>query len=125
MCRMPAVKSPIMNNQNKIPTGKIAAQLIIVITAIMLAALAIRMISHLPEVSFDSNPRQVMGTFARVIVVAANEQGLDIYRTFVGEYATSMEMAGGSITLVKLDEELISLLDAPAYSPFLPQWPKS
>ena len=34
--------------------------------------------------------------------------------TFVGPYMTSLEMAGCSITLLKLDEELTDLLDAPA-----------
>jgi dihydroxyacetone kinase-like protein len=36
------------------------------------------------------------------------------HRVFVGEYMTSLEMAGLSITAMKLDEELSSLLDAPA-----------
>lgn len=44
-----------------------------------------------------------------------------ILRVFIGEFATSMEMAGASISLLKLDDELLTLLDAPAYSPFLPQ----
>ena len=48
--------------------------------------------------------------------------GVNIYRCYVGEYATSMEMAGASISLLKLDEDLKQLLDAPAHSPFLPQW---
>ena len=50
-----------------------------------------------------------------------SSEGIDIYRTFIGEYATSMEMAGCSITLIKLDGKLRDLLDAPAYSPFLLQ----
>jgi dihydroxyacetone kinase-like protein len=41
------------------------------------------------------------------------EKGINIYKTFVGEYMTSLEMAGVSITLLKLDEELKELLDAP------------
>lgn len=49
-------------------------------------------------------------------------EGLEIHRTFIGEYATSMEMAGCSITVLRLDEELQQLLDAPAHSPFLLQW---
>jgi len=53
------------------------------------------------------------------------EQGIVVHRSFVGEYATSMEMAGASITLFRLDDELTDLLDAPAYSPFLLQWPRS
>ena len=40
-----------------------------------------------------------------------------IKRSFVGEYVTSLEMAGASITLLRLDDELLELLDAPAYCP--------
>lgn len=43
-------------------------------------------------------------------------------RAFVGEYATSMEMKGCSITLLRLDSELNELLDLPSYTPFLPCW---
>jgi dihydroxyacetone kinase DhaK subunit len=44
-----------------------------------------------------------------------------IHRAYVGEFATSMEMAGASLTLFRLDDELIPLLDAPAHSPFFTQ----
>lgn len=47
---------------------------------------------------------------------------ISVYRCYVGEYATSMEMSGCSISLLKLDEELKQLLNLPAFSPFLPQW---
>jgi dihydroxyacetone kinase-like protein len=40
-----------------------------------------------------------------------------IYKTFVGNYMTSLEMAGCSITLLKLDNELKVLLDAPCDTP--------
>jgi phosphoenolpyruvate---glycerone phosphotransferase subunit DhaK len=49
-------------------------------------------------------------------------EGIKVYRTYVGEYATSMEMAGASLSLLKLDDELKRLLLAPAFSPFLLQW---
>jgi dihydroxyacetone kinase len=52
-------------------------------------------------------------------VLAAH--GLRIHRCCVGEYATSMEMAGCSLSLLRLDGELKALLDAPARSPFLLQ----
>lgn len=42
------------------------------------------------------------------------ERGLKIRRSYVGEYCTSLEMAGFSLTLVKLDRELEELLSAPA-----------
>jgi dihydroxyacetone kinase len=47
--------------------------------------------------------------------------GVAIYRPYVGEYATSMEMIGASLTIMRLDDELIPLLDAPAESPFFIQ----
>ena len=50
--------------------------------------------------------------------------GLKVYKTFIGEYATSMEMAGASLSLLRLNDEFKKLLDAPAFSPFLPQWRK-
>ncbi|MGE5618280.1 MAG: dihydroxyacetone kinase subunit DhaK, partial [Sphingomonadaceae bacterium] len=42
-------------------------------------------------------------------------------RPYVGEYATSMEMAGASLTLMRLNDELKRLLDAPAQTPFFVQ----
>jgi len=42
------------------------------------------------------------------------KRGMKIKRNYVGEYCTSLEMAGFSLTLVKLDPELEALLDAPA-----------
>ena len=42
------------------------------------------------------------------------KRGLKIKRSYVGEYCTSLEMAGFSLTLVKLDPELEDLLAAPA-----------
>jgi dihydroxyacetone kinase-like protein len=44
----------------------------------------------------------------------AEKRGLKIKRNYVGEYCTSLEMMGFSLTLVKLDPELEALLDAPA-----------
>lgn len=42
------------------------------------------------------------------------DQGIKIVRSYVGEYCTSLEMAGASLTLVKLDDEIEELLAAPA-----------
>ena len=44
------------------------------------------------------------------------EKGINVYKTFVGEYMTALEMAGCSVTLLKLDEELKTLLDQEANS---------
>jgi phosphoenolpyruvate---glycerone phosphotransferase subunit DhaK len=50
------------------------------------------------------------------------EQGLTIARSYVGEYVTSLEMAGASITIMLVDDELEALLAAPARSPFFREW---
>ncbi|MHB1164121.1 MAG: dihydroxyacetone kinase subunit DhaK [Candidatus Nanopelagicales bacterium] len=47
------------------------------------------------------------------------EAGISIERTYIGEYATSLEMAGASLTLLRLDDVLRQLLSAPASSPFV------
>jgi len=43
--------------------------------------------------------------------------GIRIFRTYVGEFMTSIEMAGCSVTLLRLDDELKGLLAAPADTP--------
>ena len=45
--------------------------------------------------------------------------GIGIDRSLVGPYITSLEMAGCSITLLKLDDELVRLWDAPVRTPAL------
>ncbi len=50
------------------------------------------------------------------------EKNMPVFNTYVGEYATSMEMAGVSISLLKLDEELKTLLAKPANTPFFKQF---
>lgn len=47
--------------------------------------------------------------------------GITISRRYIGEYATSLEMAGASISVMALDDELTALIDAPASSPFFRQ----
>ena len=47
------------------------------------------------------------------------QKGVEVYKSFVGNYMTSIEMAGCSLTLMKLDDELKGLLDAPASTPAL------
>jgi phosphoenolpyruvate---glycerone phosphotransferase subunit DhaK len=48
-----------------------------------------------------------------------SERGITIARNLVGNYITSLEMAGCSITLLKLDDELTRLWDAPVDTPAL------
>ena len=46
-------------------------------------------------------------------------RGINVTRNLIGDYITSLEMAGCSITLLKLDDELTRLWDAPADTPAL------
>jgi dihydroxyacetone kinase-like protein len=47
------------------------------------------------------------------------ERGLKPARRLVGAYITSLEMAGASLTVLELDEELTALWDAPVHTPAL------
>jgi dihydroxyacetone kinase-like protein len=46
-------------------------------------------------------------------------KGIQIVRNLIGRYITSLEMAGCSITLLKMDDEMIELWDAPVKTPGL------
>jgi dihydroxyacetone kinase-like protein len=46
-------------------------------------------------------------------------RGINIARSLVGPYITSLEMAGASVTLLKVDAELLALWDAPVKTPAL------
>lgn len=58
--------------------------------------------------------------YRRVAEVLA-EKDIKICKNYIGEFATSMEMTGASISLLKLDDELKSLLLKPADTPFFIQ----
>ena len=45
---------------------------------------------------------------------ALSQRGITVGRNYVGDYCTSLDMAGASLTLVRLDDEIEQLLAAPA-----------
>jgi len=47
------------------------------------------------------------------------DRNITIARSLVGSYITSLEMAGVSFTLLRLDDEMIKLWDAPVHTPAL------
>lgn len=57
----------------------------------------------------------------RKVSEVLSSMGVKIARTYVGNYMTSLEMAGFSVTVLKLDSELKELLFAPADTPALVQ----
>ncbi|MBR4152989.1 MAG: dihydroxyacetone kinase subunit DhaK [Selenomonadaceae bacterium] len=58
----------------------------------------------------------IINNFVQDYLAAA---GVKVYDTMVGNYMTSIEMAGFSLTLLRLDDELKKLYDAPADTPAL------
>jgi len=49
------------------------------------------------------------------------ESGISIWRSYVGNYATSLDMAGASVSFMRLDTELKRWMSAPAETPALVQ----
>jgi dihydroxyacetone kinase len=68
-----------------------------------------------------ATPKEELYILYRAVAGILDGEGLRVHRVWVGEYATSLEMAGASLTLIRLDDELRSLLDAPAETPFFVQ----
>lgn len=68
-----------------------------------------------------ATPKEELYVLYRSVSKVASEKGLNVFNVYVGEYATSLEMAGASISLFKLDDELKNLLSASARSPFFEQ----
>lgn len=68
-----------------------------------------------------ATPLEELYIIYRKVDQILSSRQLKIHRRYIGEFATSLEMAGCSITLLKLDDELKPLLDAPASSPFFLQ----
>ena len=68
-----------------------------------------------------ATPREELYILYRRVAVILAERGIRVHRVFVGEYATSLEMAGASLSLLRLDDDLRRLVDAPARTPFFSQ----
>ena len=68
-----------------------------------------------------ATPKEELYILYRRVHGLLADAGIAVHRTWIGEYATSLEMAGASVSLLRVDEELKRLLDAPAESPFFCQ----
>jgi phosphoenolpyruvate---glycerone phosphotransferase subunit DhaK len=68
-----------------------------------------------------ATPKEELYILYRRVAQRLAERGLEVHRVWIGEYATSLEMAGASVSLMALDDELASLLDAPVSTPFVVQ----
>lgn len=65
-----------------------------------------------------ATPLEELYVLYRRVHALAADLGLRIEKNYVGEYATSLEMSGASVSLLKLNDERLELLNAPARSPF-------
>jgi len=69
--------------------------------------------------SLGATPLEELFIIYRKVSEILNKKAIKIYKPYVGRYATSMEMAGFSITLFKLDEKYKKYLDHPVWTPFV------
>lgn len=65
-----------------------------------------------------ATPKEELLIVYRRLAEKLTEMGIQPVMPHIGEFATSMEMAGLSVTVMRLDEELEGLMRAPATSPF-------
>ena len=68
--------------------------------------------------SLGATPHEELYILYRRVAKVLGDKGVTPVMPLVGRYATSMEMAGASLTLMPLDGELERLLRAPASCPF-------
>ena len=68
---------------------------------------------------FGSTPTQELYVFNHDVCEHLTRKGIKIYRTFVGNYMTSIDMNGASVSLLAVDDELKGYLDAEANTPAL------
>ena len=68
-----------------------------------------------------ATPKEELYVMFRRVNQQLSAKGIKVFRLYAGEFATSMEMAGASISLFRLDAELKKLLSAPASTPFFQQ----
>lgn len=68
-----------------------------------------------------STPKEELYVMYKRVNEILQAEGVKVFHPYFGEFATSMEMAGASISLLKLDDELSRLLLKPASSPFFIQ----
>jgi dihydroxyacetone kinase-like protein len=68
-----------------------------------------------------ATPKEELYLIYRKVGLVLKDHRVSVFHVYVGEFATSLEMAGASISLLKLDDELKRLLARPARTPFFEQ----
>jgi dihydroxyacetone kinase-like protein len=68
-----------------------------------------------------ATPKEELYLLYRKVGLILKDRKISVFHVYVGEFATSLEMAGASISLLRLDDELTKLLSKPARTPFFEQ----
>jgi dihydroxyacetone kinase len=68
---------------------------------------------------FGATPLMELYLFNNSVSNELEKAGISIHKTLVGNFMTSIDMAGASVTLLKLDAELKALIDYPVSTPAL------
>ncbi len=66
---------------------------------------------------FGATPLQELYLLNHSVIRELHKRNIQVYRTFVGNYMTSIDMAGASLTFMKLDDELKGLLSSECSAP--------
>jgi dihydroxyacetone kinase-like protein len=69
--------------------------------------------------SLGATPLEELYIIYRKAAQILKSKGVSVYKPFVGRYATSMEMAGFSISLFKVNDTFKKYLDHPVWTPFI------
>lgn len=134
-CIVPEVGKPTFSiNENEIEIGmgihgETGIEVRSMMTADEIADLAVaKILEDMPVESgtkvsvmingLGATPKEELLIMYRRVYQILTGRGIIPVMPHIGEYATSMEMAGLSVTIMKLDDELEELLRAPASSPF-------
>lgn len=66
---------------------------------------------------FGSTPLMELYVLNRAVRRVIHEKGVTVYRSFVGNYMTSIDMLGASVTVMKMNDQLKELIDAKSGAP--------
>ena len=68
--------------------------------------------------SLGATPLEELYIVSKKVNEIFTKKDIEIVKSYVGRYATSMEMAGMSVTVLKLNKNIKENLLAPSYCPF-------
>lgn len=108
---------PGRRRSNLLPADELVAQMLETICADLAVGAGNRVFLHVN--GFGGTPLIELYLVQQAAGRICKAKGLEVVRTLVGNHATSLEMAGCSLTLSIMSDDLLALWDAPVYTPTL------